>query len=47
MTTTTPTGGRGRKGWIRPEIRRLNAGSAEAIQINGVPDGGPPGQSRS
>lgn len=36
-----------RKAWVRPEVKRLDAGAAEATQINGVPDGGPPGQSRS
>jgi len=36
-----------RKAWSRPEVKKLRAGSAESIMINGVPDGGPPGQSRS
>jgi hypothetical protein len=36
-----------RKAWTRPEVKKLSAGSAESIMINGVPDGGPPGQSRS
>jgi hypothetical protein len=36
-----------RKKWVRPEVRRIRAGSAEAISRDGQPDGGGPGQSRS
>lgn len=33
--------------WARPEVKRLDAGSAEAIQRDGTPDGGGAGASRS
>lgn len=34
--------------WVAPELKRLDAGSAEAIQQDGVPDGGnTPGMARS
>jgi len=37
----------GRKAWISPEFRTISAGSAEARQRDGLPDGGSPGTSRS
>jgi hypothetical protein len=33
--------------WVAPELKRLDAGSAEAVSTDGVPDGGGPGTSRS
>lgn len=39
--------GTDRKPWVPPVIQRMQAGSAEAIQRDGTPDGGPPGTSRS
>lgn len=34
--------------WVRPELKRIEAGSAEAQQLDGVPDGGNmPGMGRS
>jgi hypothetical protein len=35
------------KAWVSPEVKKLSAGSAEAISINGNPDGGGVGNSRS
>jgi hypothetical protein len=32
--------------WVRPEIKKLDAGSAEAT-TNGIDDGGPVGSARS
>ena len=38
----------GRKAWIAPELKRLDAGSAEARQQDGTPDGSvTPGMARS
>ena len=37
----------GRKPWVTPQVRRIVAGSAEALTRDGQPDGGGPGQSRS
>jgi len=36
-----------RKAWVSPELRTISAGSAEARQRDGIPDGGAPGTSRS
>lgn len=36
-----------RKAWTKPAVTRIVAGSAEAIQRDGQPDGGNPGTSRS
>jgi hypothetical protein len=33
--------------WVRPEVRKISAGSAEANQPTGVDDGGPFGNARS
>ena len=36
-----------RKQWVKPAVSRIVAGSAEAVQRDGDPDGGNPGTSRS
>jgi len=36
-----------RHAWVKPSVIRIVAGSAEAIQRDGQPDGGDPGQARS
>jgi hypothetical protein len=33
------TNGGGKLAWFKPELRRIDAGSAEASQKSGVPDG--------
>ena len=38
---------RARREWVKPSVTRIVAGSAEAIQRDGQPDGGDPGQARS
>ena len=35
------------KQWAKPAVSRIVAGSAEAVQRDGDPDGGNPGTSRS
>jgi len=35
-----------RKGWAKPEVRKMDAGSAEAL-TTGIDDGGPVGNARS
>lgn len=37
----------GRKLWVAPKLLVIRAGSAEAGGTNNIPDGGPPGSSRS
>ena len=44
---TSETNRQTRRTWVKPEIGRIVAGSAEAIQRDGQPDGGDPGQARS
>jgi hypothetical protein len=37
-----------RRDWVRPQLKRIDAGSAEARQRDGVPDGSEaPGMARS
>jgi hypothetical protein len=35
------------KAWARPEVKKLAAGSAEAVEEEGTIDGGPTGMARS
>ena len=39
--------GQTRADWVKPTVSRIVAGSAEAVQRDGDPDGGNPGTSRS
>lgn len=36
-----------RKAWKKPEVKKIDAGSAEAVSDSGIDDGGPVGQARS
>jgi hypothetical protein len=42
MANQNKNGTEGRKAWLAPELRRLNAGAAEAGGGQEVPDGGDP-----
>ena len=35
------------RAWVRPEVKKLDAGAAEANQPTGIDDGGPVGNARS
>jgi hypothetical protein len=47
MAKHNKNGTEGRKAWQAPELRRLNAGAAEAQTSGTLGDGGGPGASRS
>lgn len=36
-----------RQAWSTPELRRIRAGSAEAVKGSGIPDGGSGGNDKS
>jgi hypothetical protein len=44
--TKTKTGGQ-RLAWTTPQLRRIEAGSAEAVKGSGIPDGATSGNDKS
>ncbi len=47
MAIQNKNGAEGRKAWLAPEFKRLNAGAAEQGGTQNIPDGGGPGNARS